>query len=329
MSEIIGRQIEVGVGVEETRGTAQSTAEKWIKKINATIVERSEKAIDESTRNVLADSLGARVTKKWVEGDLEGNVHADAIGYLLYNIYGAVSSAVVSGSVYDHTFSLANSIQHASLSIFAKDGSVDQNVFSNCMINTLELSASVDEYVKFTASFMGKTATTNTDTPSYDTEYDFIGRDISIKFADTEVGLGTATAIKAKDITITFDQGLISDFVFGSYNPDDVYNAKMSIEGEFTLNYDDQTFKDLYLADTYKYMQITIQGEADLGGSTYPTITLVLNRTQIMDWNREGGADELVTQPISFKAFYNETDSEQSSLVLRNLTTEYDTPISA
>jgi hypothetical protein len=102
----------------------------------------------------------------------------------------------------------------------------------------------------------------------------------------------------------------------------------MMIEGEFTLNFDATTFKDLYLADTYKYMQIKIQGDANLGGGSNPTITITLNRVQIMDWNREGGNDELVTQPVSFKAFYNPTDGEQSTTVLRNLTEEYDEPVS-
>ena len=329
MAEIIGRSIEFGVGVEETRGTPQGTAEKWVKKITANIVERSEKKVDESTLGRLEDSLGARVVKKWIEGDLEGNVHADAIGYFLYNLYGAVSSSVASGSVYDHTFSVSNGITHASLTLFAKDGSVDQQVYDTGMISGLEISAAIDDYVKFTASFMAAEAATNSDTPSYDTEYDFIARDISLKFADTEVGLATATAVPAKDISIKWDTGLISDHVIGSYFPDDIYNAKMSIEGDFNLNFADETYKDLYLADTYQYMQITIQGAADIGGGENPTITIVLNRAQIMDWNREDGADELVNEAVSFKAFYNESDSEQSTLVLTNLTEEYDEAISA
>ena len=76
-------------------------------------------------------------------------------------------------------------------------------------------------------------------------------------------------------------------------------------------------------------MSITITGDADLGGGTYPTITMILNRVQVQDWNRDdAGAGELVGQPVSVKAFFNETDGEQSSLVLRNLTTEYDIPLS-
>ncbi|MCP4273015.1 MAG: hypothetical protein GY781_13820 [Gammaproteobacteria bacterium] len=326
--EIIGKQIEVGVGVENVRGTAQSTAEKWVKKISATVIEKAEKVNDESTCNVLADSLNTRLVKKWVEGDLEGNVHADAIGYLLYNLYGAVTSSLVTGSIYSHAFTLANSIQHASLSLFAKDGSNSQEVFSNCMLSSLEISATVDEYVKFTASFMGKEPTANSDTPSYDTEYDFVGRDITIKLADTEGGLAGATASKVKEVSINFDTGLISDHILGSYTPDDIYNAQMAIEVELTLNYDDDTFKDLYTADTDKYVQIAIVGEADLGSSNYPTLTLLLNKAQVTDWSRDDSSADLVSQSVTLKAFYNATDSQQSEITLINVTSEYDTPIS-
>ena len=330
MSEILGREIQVGLSVENVRGTAPSTAEKWIRKITATIVQKSEKKVDETTCGNLADSLGAKVVKKWFEGDIEGNVQVDMIGYLLYNIYGAVTTASLGSSVYGHTFSLSNTNIHSSLSIFAKDGANSQEVFDTGMINTLGLSIVVDDYVKFTAGFIASDSTANSDTPSCDTEYDFIGKDVTVKFSATEGGLAGATATKVKELNINWETGLIADHVLGSYTPDDIYNSKMMIEGDFTMNYVDDTFKDYFTADTYQYMQISIvDTSTDLGGGTNPTMTILLNRVSIMDWSRDGGADELVTQSVSFKAFYNATDSEQSTVVLNNLTTEYDTPLTS
>ena len=286
MPDIIGRQIEAGVALEESRGTAETVAEKWLRNVTANIVERAEKVVDDATRGRLEDSEGARVVKKWVEGDLQGIVHADVIGYLFYCLYGAVNTATVAGSVKDHTFSLAQNIQAPTLSIFAKDGSVQQRVFNGGVVSSLELSAVVDNFVRFRANFMAREGASNADTSGYDTEYDFIGKDITIKFADTEGGLSGASAIKAKEVTINWDKGLIADHVLGQYTPNDHLAGKMMIEGEFTLNFDATTFKDLYLADTNKYMQIKIQGDANLGSGNNPTITLTLNRVQIMDWNR-------------------------------------------
>lgn len=322
--EIVGREIEFGVATEATRGTAETAADKWMRKVTANVVERATHALDDTTRGRLEDGEGRRKVQSHIEGDVEGILHADVLGWLLANIYGIVVTSTVSGSVKSHVFSLGQNIQHQSLTLFAKDGAVQQSIFSNAMINTLEITAAIDDYVRFSASFLASVGASNADTPSYDTEYDFIARDITVKIADTEAGLTGATATKVKDLSVRWDQGLIKDHVVGSYTPDDIYNARLMIDGNFTLNFASETFKDLYLGNGAKYMSITIAGEADLGSGHLPTVTIVLNKVQFMDWNRAGGANELVTEPISFRAFYNPTDAEQSTVTLKNLTAAYD-----
>lgn len=323
MPDIIGRNIEAGVSLESSRGVAESTVSKWMRNVSCSIVERAEHAVDDTTRGRLEDSDGRRVVKQWIEGDIEGIVHADALGYLLKSLYGTVNSVVVSGSVKDHTFTLLQSIQHPTLSLFVKDGSVQQKVYKGGMIRNFELNAAVDNFVRFKAALQAISGASNGASPSYGTEYDFIGKDITLKFASSVAGLGAATAIKAKDLNLVWDTGLIVDHVFGAYAPNDILNSKMSIEGEFTVNYGDNTYKDLYLGDSDQVCQITIQGAADIGSSNNPTITITLYKIRVMDWNRSGGNDELVTQPVSFKAFYSASDSKASQVVLRNLTASY------
>lgn len=329
MSEIIGRQLEVGLAVEAVRGVAQATPEAWLKNTTAHIIDMAEIKEDDSHHGKIEDQDGRRVVKKWVEGDLEGIVGVNVLGYFLYNLYGADTDTLVSGSVYSHIFALAQSIVHPSLSLVAKDGGVQQLVFNNCMISKFELNAVVDDYLRYKASFTGKTSAANASSPSYPTDYDFIGKDIVIKIADTEAGLAGATALSVKELGISFDTGLINDFVLGSYNPDDLYNAKMSIEGTIKKNFIDNTFKALYQSDTYKYMSITITSANAITGVLYPTITIILNKVGIISWDRSGGADELVVEDIGFKAYYNSSDAEQSTITLQNSTAEYDVPISA
>jgi hypothetical protein len=325
MAEIIGRQLEFGIGVETTRGTAVTTADKWFRNVTANVVPRTQKVGDDSTRGVLEDSLGARVVRQWYEGEIAGVLHADAFGYLLYNLYGSVVSTLVTGSVHTHAFSMSQSIEHPTLTIFRKDGSVNQDVFGGGVISTLEVSASTEDYIRFTANAMARTGSSNADSPTYTaTDYDFIARDITIKVAATEGGLSSATAVPAKTLSIRYDVGAIADYVFGAKTANDIYNAMMSIEVEFSKNYEDTTFEDLYNADTYRYMQIQIAGEVDIGSGNYPTITWIFNRVQVQDWNRSGDANSLVEETVVLKAFYNSTDGEQSTVTLKNLTAEYE-----
>ena len=325
MAEIIGRNIEIGVATEAARGTAETTADKWTRKMSANIVERATHTVDETTRGVLEDGEGRRVVQTFIEGDMEGIAHADALGFLFANLYGlAVTTELDAGESYSHVFNLRQDIQHVSLSLFVKDGSVQQNVYSNAMVSSLQLSAAVDDFVRFTASFIASAATANSDTPSYDTEYDWIARDIVVKVATSEAGLSGASPVKAKDISLTFDQGLLRDHVVGSYTPDDVYNSKMMIEGSLTLNFTSETFKDYYLGNDELYLSITLTGEANLGASTdKPTLEILLNKAQFTDWNRSGDGNDLVTEEVSFRAFYNAADQKQSQVTLQNGTASY------
>lgn len=320
--EIIGRNIEFGVAIEATRGTAETTADKWIRKVTANVVERAIHAQDETTRGVLEDGEGRRVVQTFIEGDIEGIAHADMLGYLFANLYGlVVTTEETASESYSHVFNLRQDIQHASLTLFAKDGSVQQSTFSNAMISNLEITATIDDFVRFSAGFIGSVSASNSDNPSYDTEYDWVARDIVVKIAETEAALSGASAVKAKNLSVTFDQGIIRDHVVGSYTPDDNYNARMMIEGTLSLNFDAETFKDYYLGNDDLYMSITLTGEADLGTSSEkPTLEILLYKVQFTDWSREGAANDLVTQEVSFRAYYNETDQKQSQVTITNAT---------
>lgn len=327
MPKIIGKNLEFGVALEDTRGTAQSTAEKWIKNTTVNILDKTEQVTDESSHNVLADADDRRVVKTWSEGDLEANVQSDMIGYFLYNLYGSVTSTEIDTSgAYTHDFTLNNTITHPSLTLFAKDGGVEQQSFAGGMVNSLEINATTDSIVTMTANMLANSGSSNSDTPDYEKEYDFIGKNVSVKIADTESGLDTATATEVKELTLTFETGIIQDYILGQLDPADNLNSGMSITGSISKNYIDSTFKDLFESDNNsKYMKIQIQGDADIGAGNNPELTVILNKVQVTSWERSGGNDELVSEDVEFKAYYNETDGQQSKAQLVNNTEEYDT----
>ena len=59
--EIVGREIEFGVATEASRGSAESAADKWMRKVTANVVERATHALDDTTRGRLEDGEGRRV----------------------------------------------------------------------------------------------------------------------------------------------------------------------------------------------------------------------------------------------------------------------------
>lgn len=325
----LGREHEVAVAIEGTRGTAETTPQKWVRKVSADIIPKNTKAIDDSTRGVLEESEGSRVVREWFEGPIGGILHADLIGYFLLNLYGSVTSTLVAASVYSHAFSLDQDIDHPTLSIFRKDGAVESQVYGGGVVSALEISASTEDFVRFTSTVMARNEGVHAESASYDTEYDFIGKDITVKVASTEAGLAGASATKAKTLAIRYDTGAISDFVFGSNNPDDIANGRFSIEIEISKNYEDTTLEALFKSGDYRYMQVSIVGDADLGSSNNPSMTWVFNRVQVQDWERSGDPDAFAEETVTLKAYYNATDAEQSTLTVQNITEFYDSDLTA
>ncbi len=324
--EILGRQVEIGFAVEGTRGTAETAASRWSKKVTASIMPRATLAADDGTRGQLAESDGRRIVEQWVDGDVSGIMDADTIGYLLYNIYGAEALATVAGSVVDHTLTLDQSLQHPALTIFAKDGSVANTRCAGGVVNTLDISATPDDYVRVAANLIARGFASSAASPSYGVAYDFIGRDVSVKVADSLAGLSAATALALKNLTIHYDTGALRDPGLGSRAPQNIYNGRLLIELDITRNFTDTTFRDMHQGDTAKYVQVVIAGEADIGSGNHPTLTLTLNRAQVKSWERgAGAADELVTETVKLGGYFNAVDGKQSTCVLRNLTPEYAT----
>jgi hypothetical protein len=324
MNEFIGRSINLGVAVEGTRGSAEAVAARTVKKVTCNIIPRSERKIDDSSFGRLEDAERVRTVRKWSEGDVEGVIHVDTLGYYLTNIYGAPETTPVN-DVFSHEFLLEQSITHPTLTVFVKDAEVRQEKIAGVVVQSLELTANTDDYLRYKASFLGKAGVADTsEFPALESEFDFVPRDVVVKIATTEAGLAAATAIKAKNLSVNWNANGEADFVVGSYSPDNIYNKQLAIEGSMTLNYTDDDFKDLYEGDDFVYMQVEITGEADLDlASNKPKITILLYKVQVTDWNRGSAADDLVTQEVSFKAFLNTTDEEASKVTLVNLTEEY------
>jgi hypothetical protein len=324
MNPIIGRQIDFALAPEAVRGTPEALAERTVRKVTCNLIPRAERVIDDSTFGRLEDAERVRTVRKWSEGDVAGIAHIDVLGYYYLNLYGDVESTSLGDGVFSHEFSLAQNIAHPTLTLFVKDGEVRQEKIGNGVISNFEITVATDNYVRYTAGFLGiEGATDTSEFPALATEYDFVSRDTVVKIAETEAGLPGADALDPKSLTLTTNPNAEADWVFGSYSPQGIYNKQFAIEGTFTRNFRDNTFKDLYEGDDFRYMEIAIEGEADIGGGEHPTLTVLLNKVQITDWSRESAADDLVVETVSFKAFLNATDEQQSTVTIVNNTESY------
>ena len=101
MAKFIGRQQEVGIARDSSRGTLVAPS-FWVPKTNFTVEDKATKARFMGDFGVMSEISDSAVTQKWSEGDMELEVTDKTIGLLLYALFGSLSSGAFN-SVYKHT----------------------------------------------------------------------------------------------------------------------------------------------------------------------------------------------------------------------------------
>lgn len=302
MAKYSGRLVKLGIGRETVRGTGVAPTFQ-VPRTNFSFDDKVVKARSIGGLGTLADSEESFVTTKYGQGDIEAEVRASSFGLFLYSMLGSLSTSGPTDSAYTHSFSLANSNQHQSLTFLVVDENTTE-MYKLVMLDSLEFIAELDEVVRFNASFMGKLGTgSSSSMATLAAESKFTKKHLSFKLAANLAGLSGASAISIKTLNITFAKNVTLDDVHGTAEPEDLLNRQVAIEGSLTLNYEDETYKDYMRNNTSRAMEIAWTNTDDtIGASTNPSLTMRFPKVDFFDWEPAYDLDEIVTQTVSFKA---------------------------
>src|SRR5665213_148662 len=201
----IGRLVQVGVAKEATRGTAQSSASSWTPWNDLTLDEKKEFATDAQAYGIIEDNVTLTQIKKWSQGSLQGNVQDQNIGLILYSLFGGYGVTGPTDSAYIHSFTIGESAQHQSLTLFLHDplAAVDYS-YANGVVEKLEIDLALKKFISFNASIKALSGASQSNfTPSTTSENRFVPQYLAAKFALNYVGLtGTLTATGTAATTI-------------------------------------------------------------------------------------------------------------------------------
>ena len=192
------------------------------------------------------------------------------------------------------------------------------------MLDSLEISAEVGGFVTFTATYKSKKETSATHTVAYTTDYTLLARHCGVKYADNLAGLVGASNICVQSFSLSINKNLEEDLCLSSIEPIDFNNTMFVVEGSMTLKFEDEVQKTLYTDATKKAMRISmIDTATTIGATDNPTLELDMAKVQTTEWTKSQGNDEIVTQDITFKAFYSTADAKIITARLVNTKTSY------
>jgi len=313
-TKFIGRRINVGIAKETTRGTPVNPV-FWIPQTSISFDDKVEKVDEESAMGQIADTDSSVVTGKYAEGEIEGEIRDKALGLILTGVMGASPTSTGVGP-YTHTYTLADtSNQHRSLSIL-KQNPNGASMFALAMVDSFEISVEPLGIVTYTIGFTSKSSQDWTpQTPTFTSLGEkFLHQHLQFRVADTIVGLAAASVLSLKALTLTINKNPVRDNVMGTLQPEDIFNAQISVEGSLTLNYEDRVWRNYMLDGTYKAMEIKFYKDAN------SSLTIRLPRVSFNSWEPASDLDDIITQDIDFKAHYDAAAPEKiiHSVVLVN-----------
>ena len=305
MSKYIGRLVKVGVGRETTRG-AGASPDYLVPHTSFSFDDKVVNTRSDAGLGRIEDSEEMFVTTKYGQGEIEGEIRASSFGLLLYSMLGSLSTTGPVDSAYTHAFSVANTNQHQSLSLVVEDSNTSE-LYKLVMLNSLELKFELDAVSMFTADFISKKGnSTGLAIPSPVSEYKFTKKHLSVKFADNLAALSGATSIAIKSLSLKISKNVLIDDVIGTAEPEDLLNQQLQVEGELTLNYEDQTYKDYMRNGTQKAMEIALTNtDETIGSGTNPSLTIQMPLVDFFEWEPDNSLNDIVKQTFSFKGNYD------------------------
>lgn len=318
MTKFVGRRGQLGVAFEVTRGTPVVPA-YWIPEAKLSFHDMTETAAEDQGFGNIADQDSFYVTLTKGEGDVDAQLYDQGLGYILGSLLGAVP--VTTGSnPYTHTYTLSQTNQAKTLSLFWKDPDRSY-MFPFAVVDSLKVSIKPLGLVEYTIGFKSKSARDwATQTPSYTSiGSKFLHQHLVFKLASAVGSLTAASNISLKELNFTISRNVIHDAVMGTVEPEDILSQQISVEGDITLNLQDDTYRNYMLAGTYRAMEI------NLLASTSSSLDLRFPRVNFYEWEPDYTLNEIAKQKINFKANYDAANALDiiSTAVLINTKASY------
>lgn len=318
MTKFVGRRGALGIAKEASRGTPVAPT-YWIPFAKMSFVDSVETAPEEQGLGNVGDQDSSYVTFQFGSGSIDAQLYDSALGYILMSLLGAAPSTAGSNP-YTHTFTLSQTNQAQSLTLYWSDPDRSY-VFPLAVVDSLKVTVTPKGLVEYSVTFKSRKARDfATQTPSFTAlGSKFLHQHTQIRTAATVGAVSAASELVVKGLEFTIDRNTINDEVLGTVDPSDVLSQQLSVEGNLNLNLEDDTYRNLMTAGTYKAMEIKF-----LNGAS-SSLQLIFPRVSFTEWAPDWSLNEIAKQQINFKANYDAANALQliSTCVLINTKTSY------
>lgn len=263
-------------------------------------------------------------------GSLSVEATTKGLGLLLDSALGTSAATLVSGTTYQHNFTLGDTPKSLTIqkSIPEAGGTIDPYSFLGCMVNSWTFTSGNGEISKFSFDFdirdldTAQTFATLT-YPSSPNLYHFalgavtIGGSVTAP-TTTAIATGGTSVSDVRSFELTCNNNLKDDrYNFGGAGKKSKPTVGLrAITGKFTAEYTATTYRSAFVADTELPITLTLTSAEALSSGT-ATLQIVLPAVKLDAGVPMSNNGELITVEHSFTVLDNLTATQPIWVVLR------------
>jgi len=327
-----GREPFIGVGVENTAGTAVAVV-KYLPFVTCTLRGMHEPMEDEAAKGVRERVWGAIPGRKRGEGDVEIYVDVENAPYFLVPALGVVSSGTASGeaTVYEHVITRKTGSTPTTLTIYYND-TQDTRKYTYGTVNTMELTVS-DGLATISANILSKFPTSGTASLSVTEERILAFKDYTVKFGNGATGTAALadaagnTATKLQNFTLRINNNAEAVYQSGDASCQDIALSQFEVDGDYTLFFESTTDRDHYetlldSANPVRAMIVTFTGDS-IGSAETEEIKIEIPNFHLRERNVDTAIAGFLTESPTFVAEYDPTETVSVRVTVTNTTASY------
>lgn len=317
MARFAGRRVQLGIGLETTRGTAVAPT-YWYPFLDASIVDKDSPLFNESSFGHIMKNSAKTTTLVNGEGNVTGKLYAKGLYFFLALVFGQLPTTTPNSGgdtgANAHVFSVLNTNEHISATVSTKTPNEDLR-FALAMLESLTLTWAPDAYPQIEAAFVSKSGVAATNTVALAADSEFLPKHASMKLASTVAGLTSAAALTdVKSFSITFTKTLAPQQTMDSGTTyGQIFNTDFEVTGSIEKLLNDVTYKGYTLQDSVQAMRFALVDSVNKAGATTPTsLSFDMSKVVFDSHVPQYGKSDIATETLNFTAILDQANFAQT-----------------
>lgn len=317
MAKTGGRQVNIGLGIEATPGTAVAET-IFLPWTGFSVQSVVEKELFNSARGIRNTASNSMIRRQYSQGSITVIPNVVNAPYFFGLALGSVASVGPVDSGHIHTITVQNanaSMKTATLTI--EQGAVETAQYTNVVCDSLSFEVS-DGYASMTMEIIGQFGATDTITEAYTEETEFAYHQMTAKFGTgiTAAAAASPTPLKSFSLNIANNVQLDEAFLSGASTiaASGLIAGPMKVTGSYSLHFEDTTELAKYRANTKDSMVVQFLG-ATIGVSEQEEIRIDLAKLVLTSPPVEYNIDGLLVLTQEFEVEFGATDNDITVIV--------------